>query len=141
MYDYFTKSCSTVPVKDFNSFAGKYKAMSIKNLKSALQRLKLILELERNVKEIKYISGLIRTKLKKKIQSKIELSQDTILEEELRAKFWPTARRIFKKASNFMPTFNIDVGYNFFVNTLKKINFNKFVIPSWIPKLQSHHLN
>ena len=78
-----------------HEFDNKYINMSVKSLKSTLKQLKCN---NADLKEIQYLSKLIRSRLNKQK----EFRNDRIdLDKNLNNKFWSTCHDLFNKAINF----------------------------------------
>ena len=77
--------------------------------------------------------------MSRRIRSAIKNKRDDFnqanLERNLLQKFWSTCHDIFNKATNSLPTFSIFDGDSYFRNVLSATNFRRFIIPSWIPRL------
>ena len=85
-----------------------------------------------NLEEIKFLSSLIRRKLK---NSPTEFESKTI-ENNLHKAFWKTCRDIFNRATNSLPTFSVLRCTEYFRNILTGQSLHSdFKIPGWIPKL------
>ena len=132
VYNYLSDTCGVIPIESNQDFVIKYSNYSIKNLKFALRSLKQVRSADAS--ELRYVSGLIRSKLAKKGQNELRESAD--LERDLNKNFWSKCRKIFDTATKSLPTFDLLTCYNYFVQMLKlKKTDHSFQPPSWIPPL------
>ena len=97
--------------------------MSKSKLKKILRNLNLQCG---NVDEIRYVSKLLRKKLR---------SQDQVrnYEEELSKDFWKFCKGEFEQAESQQPNFDESTCYDFFKNVfLEKLKIRQFNFPSWL---------
>ena len=131
VYNYFADTFGTIPVSSANDFIKRYDNQSVKDLKRTLKLLKSSAH-SADIKELKYVSALIRTKLASATKQVFEESTDI----DLKTKFWPTCQKIFSHVTNLKPSFSISQGFNYFVNTVSQTDkLKQFTIPNWIPTL------
>ena len=136
IYNYFAENFGYVERLPDDSLYDKYDNYSIKDLKKALKQLK---SSNAELAEIRYVSRLVRNKLKTKATNVIlpnnndeSFNHDKYLERN----FWGYVKKVINYNESILPTFNIDDGLKYFKSVLTKINPNKiFQIPSWIPAL------
>jgi hypothetical protein len=136
IYNYFAENFGYVERLPDDSLYDKYDNYSIKDLKKALKQLK---SSNAELAEIRYVSRLVRNKLKTKATNVIlpnnndeSFNHDKYLERN----FWGYVKKVINYNESILPTFNIDDCLKYFKSVLTKINPNKiFQIPSWIPAL------
>ena len=120
MWAYFNDNYGQVkPRSKFN----QYNTMSKSKLKKILRNLKLRCG---NVEEIRYVSKLLRKKLR---------SQDHVrnYEEELSKDFWKFCKGEFEQAESQQPNFDESTCYDYFKNVfLEKFKIRQFNFPSWL---------
>ena len=134
VYDYFASTCGVTQEMSQSQSSDKYNNLSINALKSILNQLKVQ---KADLDEIKYLSKLIRNKLRNHLSESVPEG----IENKLRESFWKTCRDIFNKASNSLPTFSIAECTQYFRSTLTGQAFNSgFKIPSWIPSYLNRKL-
>ena len=84
------------------------------------------------MEEIKFVSNLIRTKIKI-LPTEVNLKTT---ENNLHTSFWKTCRDIFNRATNSLPTFSVFRCTEYFRIILTGQSMHSdFKIPGWIPKL------
>ncbi len=136
IYNYFAENVGYVERLPDDSLYDKYDNYSIKDLKKALKQLK---SSNAELAEIRYVSRLVRNKIKTKATNVIlpnnndeSFNHDKYLERN----FWGYVKKVINYNESILPTFNIDDCLKYFKSVLTKINPNKiFQIPSWIPAL------
>ena len=135
IYNYFADNfghTETVPDKDI---VAKYKEYTIKELKKALQNLK---SSKGDLNEIKYVSRMLRDKLRNKNndtnQLKCNINQSFNHDKYIGRNFWGYVKNVMNRKDAVLPSFSMTDCLTYFSKSLTKINPNKlFKIPSWIP--------
>ena len=142
VYQYFSDHFGFNNNTADTSLVNKYKDYSIKDLKRILKSLK---SSSNNPYEIKYVSHLLRDKLKS--PSNINSQCDSRLDESdiphnidhdkyVQKNFWSYVKNILNNKDSVLPSFSLNQCLEYFTKTLTAIHPNKlFHIPSWIPKL------
>ena len=142
VYQYFSDHFGFNNNTADTSLVNKYKDYSIKDLKRILKSLK---SSNNNPDEIKYVSHLLRDKLKS--PSNINSQCDSRLDESdiphnidhdkyVQKNFWGYVKNILDNKDSALPSFSLNQCLEYFTKTLTAIHPNKlFHIPSWIPKL------
>lgn len=125
IYGYFSREYGTINVKSNVQFDEKYKSVSVKSLKKSLHVLKKKGEYS-DTEEIKFLSKLIREKLKSTITTPAAPS-----DKDFTLNFWKTCNDCFNRSLNILPKFTISDCTNYFRNTLSCINKTNFAIPEW----------
>ena len=103
VYQYFADTCATIPREANKDFVLRYADYSIKSLKNALRSLKKLPN-QSDASEIRYVSGLIRSKLSAKSNQDIIGNSD--LDRDLRQNLWSQCRKLFDTAAHRIPTFS-----------------------------------
>ena len=143
IYEYFSHNFGYADSTPDNSLVTKYKEHTVKALKKALKTLK---STNSEPDEIKYVSHLLRSKLRlnnnsnelNKSDSDDSLSNSQSLNHDnyISKNFWGYVKNILNKKDSELPTFNMKQCFSYFTKSLGAINPNKlFNIPSWIPML------
>ena len=131
IYNYFRDLYGTVE-KDDVDMTSEYNSMSIKELKKELKELK---QNNSNDRDIKFVSKLIRYKLKPKAVQSVD-PNSKVLAHQLKSKFWKTCKNIFDFAEKILPAFNTSSCFEYFNKILNRVlRLRKFVMPDWIPSL------
>jgi len=132
IYNYFSGTYGYTKTTLNTHFAEKYKDQTAKELKKSLKILK---KSNNDLDEIKYVSRLLRDKLRNGNKSNNDQSlQDH--DHYINKNFWGYVKNIFNKRISELPTFDVSVCKAYFSKVLSSINPNKlFVIPTWIPCL------
>ena len=143
VYEYFAKNFGFINNNPNSLLANKYKEYSIKELKKSLKSLK---SLNNDPDEIKYVSHLLRDKLRS--PSNNQSQYDSCLDvnnspfnnvnhdEYIQKNFWGYVKNILNRNDSVLPSFNLRQCVEYFTKTLAAVHPNKlFHIPSWIPKL------
>ena len=136
IYDYFANLYGTVnSTNHANTFCTKYKHLTTKSLKHTLKQLKMN---EAPFEEIKYVSHLLRSKLRNQ-----DLSQpytNTVNQDRYVSKnFWGFVKNVIEKGSAVLPSFSRDHCTQFFIKMFSVIlPYKKFTIPQWIPSFNQH---
>ena len=131
IYDYFANLYGTVnSTNHTNAFCGKYKHLTPKSLKHQLKQLKMS---DAPLQEIKYVSQLLRSKLKcqdSTHSSATAVNQDRYVSKNL----WGFVKNVIEKGSAVLPSFSRDHCTRFFITFFAAIlPYKKFTIPHWIP--------
>ncbi len=139
MYTYFANNFGFVESLPDNTLVDKYKNHSIKELKKALKLLKLT---DSDVVEIKYVSRLMRNKLKTNPNNNLDNNFPNSTDESFNhdkyfeRNFWGYVKKVLNYKESTLPTFDMNDCFSYFKKVLAKINPNKvFHIPKWIPLL------
>ena len=142
VYQYFSEHFGLNNNTADTSLVNKYKDNGIKELKRILKSLK---SSNNNPNEIKYVSHLLREKLKSPSNNNSQC--DSRLDEcdtphnidhdkYIQKNFWSYVKNILNNNDSVLPSFNLNQCLEYFTKTLTAIYPNKlFHIPSWIPKL------
>ena len=131
IHDYFANLYGTVnSTNHANTFCNKYKHLTTKSLQHTLKQLKMN---DSPFEEIKYVSHLLRSKLRNQ-----DLSQpytNTVNQDRYLSKnFWGIAKNVIEKGSAVLPSFSRDHCTQFFIKMFSVIlPYKKFTIPQWIP--------
>ena len=136
IYTYFAGNFGFVERLSDKLLNDKYKIHNIKDLKKALKLLKLS---NSDLAEIKYVSRLVRNKLKSNTtndnmhnSTNESFNHDKYFERN----FWGYVKKVINCSESILPAFNMDDCLKYFKTVLTKVNPNKiFQIPSWIPML------
>ena len=131
IYNYFANLYGTVnSTNHTNAFCGKYKHLTPKSLKHQLKQLKMN---DAHLQEIKYVSQLLRSKLKSQDSthsSATAVNQDRYVSKNL----WGFVKNVIEKGSAVLPSFSRDRCTRFFITFFAAIlPYKKFTIPHWIP--------
>ena len=97
-----------------------------------------------DILEIKFVAKKPRTLLSQSSKadqhvntnnsSSAEIDHDSLISKN----FWGYVKKMFKKTTSSLPSFNLNQCYSYFTKTLSAFNASKtFSIPSWIPKFDS----
>ena len=136
IYNYFAENFGYVERLPDDSLYNKYENYSIKDLKKALKEPK---SSNSDLAEIRYVSRLVRNKLKTKATNdNLSNNKDEPFNHDkfLERNFWGYVKKVINFDESILPTFNMDDCLKHFKSVLAKINPNKiFQIPSWIPAL------
>ena len=136
IYNYFAENFGYVERLPGDSLYNKYDNYSIKDLKKALKGLK---SSNSDLAEIRYVSRLVRNKLKTKATNdNLSNNKDEPFNHDkfLERNFWGYVKKVINFDESILPTFNMVDCLKHFKSVLAKINPNKiFQIPSWIPAL------
>ena len=135
IYDYFAQNFGYSESVPDNSLLNKYKDYEIKDLKKALKTLK---STSGELDEIKYVSHILRGKLRSNNnnESSLDSSQSLNHDKYIGKKFWGYVKNIQRKKDTVLPSFNMTQCLSHFTKTPAAIHPNKlFNIPSWIPAL------
>ena len=135
IYDYFAQNFGYSESVPDNSLLNKYKDYEIKDLKKALKTLK---STSGELDEIKYVSHILRDKLRSNNnnESSLDSSQSLNHDKYIGKNFWGYVKNILSKKDTVLPSFNMTQCLSHFTKTLAAIHPNKlFNIPSWIPAL------
>ena len=140
VYNYFAHTYGVMSCNDTNVFDKEYADKSVKYLKRRLALLKKSASTSDNIKELRYVSSLIRDKLSKKCTDDQNKNHSLLL--DLKTRFWSTCHKIFDGAAKHLPTFSVDTCYRYFVDTLSQLDKHKiFVAPQWMAKLPPPTVN
>ena len=93
VYNYFARTCGTIPAAQMVNYEQTYNSLSIKFLKRALMNLKKLPSTTSSGGKIRYLSRLIRMKLMKLVEDNENPAQ------HLKTKFWSTIHIIFDSAA------------------------------------------
>ena len=139
VYDYFAQNFGYTDSPPDNSLINRYKDYTVKDLKKALKTLK---SSNGDPDEIKYVSHILRAKLRPKRNQSSESCPDNshsntqILNHDkyIGKNFWGYVKNILNKKDCALPSFNMTQCFSYFTNkTLAAVHPNKlFKIPSWI---------
>ena len=140
IYNYLSNNYGFVDVNNSNEFDSKYKSHSAKDLKKVLKKLK---SESSDLKEIRFVARKLRGLLNKKNPDTTQhpvsnasgqcdgIDHNSLLNNN----FWGYVKKILKKKSESLPTFNLAQCTAYFTKTLSSVIPNKtFNIPCWIPK-------
>ena len=142
VYQYFSEHFGLNNNTADTSLVNKYKDNGIKELKRNLKSLK---SSNNNPNEIKYVSHLLREKLKSPSNNNSQC--DSRLDEcdtphnidhdkYIQKNFWSYVKNILNNNDSVLPSFNLNQCLEYLTKTLTAIYPNKLShIPSWIPKL------
>ena len=122
MYNYFSKHFGTMSDLTKQSLESKYDKLSVRELKKGLHSLKHSATLYCS-SEIKYVSALIRNKLRTRMTNK-DNDGSSLLRKNMRSKFWTTCHKLFAVGLRAIPTFDVNKCYNYFRATLSASNGN-----------------
>ena len=115
IYNYFANLYGTVnSTNHTNAFCGKYKHLTPKSLKHQLKELKMN---DAPLQEIKYVSQLLRSKLKSQDSthsSATAVNQDRYVSKNL----WGFVKNVIEKGSAVLPSFSLDHCTRFFITFL-----------------------
>ena len=130
VYNYFADTCGVVTGNTNKDYASVYSDQPIKRLKRSLAALKKSADNLANTQEIRYVSSLIRDKLK---NGNNDQRKNQSLQHDLKTKFWSACRAVFDTAAKHLPTFKVNICHSYFVNTLSQIDIHKsFTAPRWM---------
>ena len=136
IYTYFAGNFGFVERLPDKLLNDKYKNHSIKDLKKALKLLKLS---NSDLAEIKYVSRLVRNKLKSNTTNDNmhnSTNESFNHDKHFERNFWGYVKKVINCSESILPAFNMDDCLKYFKTVLTKVNPNKiFQIPSWIPML------
>ena len=143
IYNYFGETYGFVDVNNDAEFETKYQSCTAKDLKKALKKLK---SENGNLLEIKFVAKKLRNLLSKAVTEQqhadINASDKVDHNDLMNKNFWGYVKKVFKKKSDSLPTFDLAQCTAYFTKTFSAIIPNKtFNIPSWIPKLNSPTYN
>ena len=139
IYNYFGETYGFVDVNNDAEFETKYQSCTAKDLKKALKKLK---SENGNLLEIKFVAKKLRNLLSKTVTEQqhadINTSDKVNHNDLMNKNFWGYVKKVFKKKSDSLPTFDLAQCTAYFTKTFSAIIPNKtFNIPNWIPKLIS----
>ena len=134
IYDFFKfnyGACKSTNLTNENF--QKYKDFTVKQLKKELAKLK---HQGSALPDIKYVSGLLRSKLKTTTSVSIKQPATDKYDYHIDRNFWNFVKNTLEKGSSIMPSFSRDHCTRFFLHWFSAIAPNKiFKCPSWIPSL------
>ena len=132
IYDYFKMNFGTVKESDQSQLEMKYNNLTTGKLKKILKHLK---DNNAPLREIKYISHLLRSKLQTTPSiTSANLNQDALISKNV----WSYVKGALKKRSSLLLSFTLNHCVNIFHKTLWSAFPNKqFIIPSWVPQFQA----
>ena len=140
VYNYFSGNFGHVDNNCSVEFERKYQTFSTKDLKKALKKLKLE---NGSILEIKFVAKKLRILLNKSNNTELHnsdshASADIDHDNLIGKNFWGYVKKIFKKNTSSLPSFNLAQCTSYFTKTFSAISPNKtFNIPSWIAKFAS----
>ena len=113
----------------------KYNDFTVKQLKKELARLK---QQGSALLNIKYVSGLLRSKLKNTASVSNKQHATDKYDYHIGRNFWNFVKNTLEKGSSIMPSFSRDHCKRFFLHLSHETTPNKiFKCPSWIPSLRN----
>ena len=141
MYDYFAERFGCIEnnrTVDLE-FKEKYNGINKNLLKKALKKLKsdssAVIH-ENTIREIKYVSKLLRSKVDHGMTSdnpRIDTADHYSL---IKKSFWKYAKEFIEKPREKLPSFNMHRCFSYFYKIFKALCPNRiFLIPDWIPRL------
>ena len=130
VYSYFYNCCGPVNRLDKDlELKKKYNNLSKNKLKKILKSLKI--ERIKNLAEIKYVSHLLRSKLKKEEQPD-SFNHNVRIKEN----YWKYCKKYFESKETVLPEFSETDCYNHFMKTCHESKPSKvFNLPSWMETL------
>ena len=131
IYNYFANLYGTInSTNRTNAFCDKYKHLTPKSLK---HQLKQLIMNDAPLQEVKYVSQLLRSKLKSQDSthsSATAVNQDRYVSKNL----WGFVKNVMEKGSAVLPSFSRDHCTRFFITFFAAIlPYKKFTMPHWIP--------
>ena len=96
--------------------------------------------------ELRYVSALVRARLDTVEVDSAEMF-NLSLENDFKMKFWSTCHTVFNSALKYMPTFDIDKCYSYFMDTVSCTDRSRsfippnhlfLLMPSLPPPMQKH---
>ena len=132
IYDYFKTNSGSVKESIQCQLDMKYSNHSARELKKDLKRLK---DSYAPLREIKYVSHLLRSKIKSAPSIiSASFSHNSLIDRNL----WSYVKRVLQKKSSLLPTFTLSDCAQYIHGILSDNSPNKrFAIPSWIPQFQA----
>lgn len=122
VYDYFSDNFGQVTQAPNGNLIMKYKGKSKNDLKKSLKVLKQTANA--NITEIKYVSHLLRDKLRDNTSH--QLNTDLMNHDHSISKnFWGYVKRMFNKKDEIFPSFSMNECFNYFKRTLSSVNLTK----------------
>ena len=116
-----------------NEHFQKYNDFTVKQLKKELAKLK---HQGSALPDIKYVSGLLRSKLKTTASVSNKLPATDKYDYHIGQNFWNFIKFTLEKGSSIMPSFFRDHCTRFFLHLFSETTLNNIVkYPSWIPSL------
>jgi len=132
IYNYFSENFGQVKKSASEEMVNKYKDKTAKELKKTLKNLK---RSNADLREIKYVSHLLRDLLHNKntvTQDTNNIDHDNFITKN----FWSYTKKIFEAKETILPSFTMAECVDFFKITLSSANPTKlFHLPNWIPTL------
>ena len=135
IYNYFVDHFGNVETAPDEKLVAKYKDHSIKDLKKALSNLK---STNSEVAEIKYVSRILRNKLRNHGDIQTDSNRDNSFNHDkyIERNFWGYVKNVLNKEDTVFPSFSMTECAVYFTKTLAAVHPGKlFHIPSWIPRL------
>ena len=135
IYNYFANNFGYKETVPDENVIIKYKNITVKDLKKALRNLK---STNSDPTEIRYVSRILRDKLRNDNNTQSDLKQDVRLNHDkyFQRSFWGYVKNVFEKKRSVLPTFTMSEFLNYFSKTLAAVHPTKmFPFPSWIPQL------
>ena len=125
IYDYFHENFGSLENTDSIHFVGKYKDCSIAMLKLTLQNLKRSKPV---IKEIKYVAGTIRLRLRSNNMNSSSTSIDH--DKQIQKSFWRYVTHHIQQGTSISPSFDSSTCTKFFCSFVRSLNPSKsFTIP------------
>ena len=135
IYNYFATNFGYTETVPEENVINKYKDLPVKDLKKALRNLK---STNSDLTGIRYVSRILRDKLRNDNIPKSDLKQDVRINHDkyFQRNFWGYVKNVFEKKRSVLPTFTMLECFNYFKKTFAAVQPTKlFRFPSWIPTL------